>query len=153
MSKSTKERLRQERRVTGGGPWLFEPGELAPGEKYVLDLPNMKYNNTKGWFRKWLPIDQATVTNMDSANAVVMTINGQYQNYCTPNTVESFNGPGITRLNVRNDGTTPIADGNLKIELTKEPYNADDKAREESQSPWLQRALNDIIPGGIPGRR
>lgn len=148
---NTKAKLRRERRLTGGGPWLFEPPALDPNEQYSLDLRNMRYNDQKGWFRKWLPLDSVSVTNLDGSNGLRLTVNGQYNSYVVPNAVETFSGQGITHVRVTNEGSATIAAGDVKIELTKEPYNADAAARQEASKPWLNRALGEIIPGGVPG--
>lgn len=138
--------------MTGGGPWLFEPGALDPGEQFSLDLRSMQYQGQKGWFKKWLPLDSVTVTNMDGSNGLRLVVNGQYESFVVPNAVETFDGQGITNVRVENEGEATISDGDVKIELVKDPYDSDQKAREQAAKPWLDRALGELIPGGLPGR-
>lgn len=142
----TKKEVRE-----GGGPWSFSSPELAPGEKWFLDLEQLEHNGAKGWFRAWLPLDGAQVVNRDTGNPVQIEYNRRFPDFVPPNTVDTFTEQGIMSVTVRNEGQGTMDADAVKLSLWKDPYGADDKAREEKTSDWLTRAANDIIPGGLPG--
>lgn len=146
MSKTRDETLR------GGGPWQFKAPSLSPGDTWDLDFRNMTHNGTKGYFKKWMPFDLAQVTNA-SSEYVEVTYNGQYSDTVVPNAVETFDNQGVTFVSVHapssNSGT--ISADDVRVSVKREPYNADDAAREDRGRPWFQRAADDLIPGGLPG--
>lgn len=140
-----------EERGTGAGPWLFDNDSALPaGGSMYLDFPNMEYQGTKRFFVKHMPFDEAQITNADTGNPLRVTYNGLYEDIVVPNAVESFGNQGVTTIRVVNAGTTSIDAGDVSVAVKKEPYGADDMAREERTEPWAQRAANDIIPGGLP---
>jgi len=136
--------------LEGGGPWTFEAPTLDPGESYYIDFRNVKFNGQKGWFRKWLPLDYAQITNLDTGNAVEVTYNSRFSDFVVPNAIETFDNQGITKVRVRNSGGSTIAADDVKIAVGKDPYDADNAAREQRKGgSWSPRkALNDLIPGG-----
>lgn len=139
-------------RLEGGGPWQFSNPELAPGESWQLEFRNMEYAKTRGYFKEWLPFDVARFVNETSVTADV-TLNGIYETKATTNSITTWDKQGVTRIRVTNPSTASsnIPAGQFTVETQKEPYGADKAAREQKHNTWLQRAANDIIPGGIPG--
>lgn len=147
-------RVTSDEKLHGAGPWQFDIRALEPGEKAHFNLTEMRFNGQKGWFKKHLPLDVAQVTNLSTDNGVEVVYNNRYEDYVVPNAVETFSDQGIVSVKIINpEGNTQIAEGNVKLSLKKEPYGDDDQAREQASNPWVVRAANDIIPGGLPGGR
>lgn len=142
----------KDERVRGGGPWQFTGPALDPGDSWVLDFRNMEHNGTKGYFKKWMPFDVAQVTN-PSNEYVEAHYNGQFTDTVVPNAVETFEDQAVTyvRIHALASNTGTIAEGDIRVSVKKEPYGADDAARENREKPWLQRAADEIVPGGLPG--
>lgn len=136
--------------TNGGGPWTFEnEAALAPGDHFLLDFRNMEYKGTKGFFKAWTPLDVAQIINNDGSNHLNVTYNGQYNGTVVPNAVETYDRQGITRIRIENGGGTTIAAGEVKVEVKKEPYGADEAARERQNNHPAVNVLNDVIPGGV----
>lgn len=127
---------RDSRTIGGAGPWQFEPdADLAPGESYVLNFRDEE----KGRYRKWLPFDVAQVTNLDGSNAVTVTYNGIYEDTVVPSATETFSQQAVTKVRVTNAGGTTISKSDLKVSVKKEPYGADERARDQArQGPAAQ---------------
>lgn len=121
-----------ERSTEGAGPWVFEVPALAAGETWYLDLPNMKYNKTKRYFSKYLPLDQSQVSN-ESTETVDVEYNGVFTQRVLSNQIETFDNAGVRTVLVENKGSQGIAAGEVAVELVKEPYNADKAARERKE--------------------
>lgn len=137
--------------TNGGGPWVFRnETALASGDHFLLDFRNMKYKGQKGWFKKWLPLDIAQINNRDTGNALSVTYNGIYPAEVLPNSSETYDNQGITRVRVENIGSSSIDADTVTVEVKKEPYGADKAARERKENPWLENAVNEVIPGGTP---
>lgn len=150
MPRDQRRKRRDAQRIEGGGPWQFDSPALDPDEAWTLDFRNMTYNGQTGWFRRWLPLSYAQITNLDAGNALTVEYNGQFQDFVVPNAVESFDNQGITRLSVRNEGADAIAAGDVKVSVGREPYGADDAARERARGGpvWSpKQAIADLIPG------
>lgn len=136
--------------TNGGGPWQFTiDSALSPNDPYLLDFRNMEFNKTKGYFKKWLPLDVAQITNQSPDHALRVTYNGIYESTVVPNAVETYGDQGITSIEVVNIGSADIAADNVTIEVKKEPYDADKAARERKNAPPLVNVANDLIPGGV----
>lgn len=116
------------------GPWtLSNENDLAAGDNIHWDLKDMTYNGRKAYFRRFLPLDEAQITNLDDSNGIVVTINDAFETYIPPNSVEPITEGAIERLTVTNDGGTAIAAGSIKIELVKSAYDSDDAARDNAR--------------------
>jgi len=139
-----------KRDLTGAGPFSLDGPELDPGETWFIDLPNMKYKGNKAYFRKFLPFDIGQITNQSDTNNVRVTYNGIYEDIVVNNAVETFDSQGIRRAKIENIGSSTISAGTVVASFKKQPYDADDKARQDKTKPWLERAADDIIPGGVP---
>jgi len=114
----------------GAGPYLFDAPELAPGETFRIDLRNVELNGKKRALRQYVPFDNVSFTNAADASNVLATYNGQYDSKVIANTVESFSRQGIAEIEVMNlSGSNTIPAGEITVEVTKEPYGADDAAR------------------------
>lgn len=125
-----------KRMLNGAGPWSFDVPELAPGESFDLDLRNMEFNGERRYFRKFLPMDTAQVTNLSADAAVRVTINGQFSDVVPPNVVEGYEDQTITHVRIENlSGSATISAGDVVLTLERTPYNADDRARDEASKP------------------
>lgn len=133
-------------RTEGGGPWLLElDSDLEPGDWQEFDLERMKYNGTKGYFRPWLPLDTVLIKNLDTANAVKATYNGQFQAVVEPNAADSYGDVEVVRFRVENIGGSTLSADDLVIQASVEPYGADDQALEQKQRPALEKAARSFI--------
>jgi hypothetical protein len=115
----------------GAGPFLFEAPELASGESYRIDLRNVEVNGKKRALRRYVPFDSVSVSNASEASAVLVTYNGQYDTRIFPNTTESFSRQGVAEVVVTNTSSTTIDAEDITVEVLREPYGADDAARDK----------------------
>lgn len=130
----------------GGGPWRLELDEpLSPGDWVEFDLKRMEYRGQKGYFVQWLPMDSLLIKNLDTGNPIDATINGQFEAHVEPNAADEYGDVQVNRLRLRNAGGSDIATEDLIIQLSKEPYDADDRALEEKQRPPLERVARSVI--------
>lgn len=137
--------------LSSKGPWKFDAPELAPGESYTVDLRNMEFNGQKGWFRKYLPLDDMQVTNSDNTAFVSININGVYDDGIPPNVAETYEDKGITKFTVQNEsGSATIAAGDLSVTLEKNAYSANDRAREQARRGVVDQ-LTEKFLGVTPG--
>lgn len=130
--------------LEGAGPWRFTiDAQLAPGDSELFDFRNMEYRGRKGFFRKYLPLDQATVTNLDPSANLDVTYNGVFDQFVTPNTAESFSQAGITSMTVTNPSSSSVTvdAGNVVVEVVRDPYDADDAARERARSGPVEQVV------------
>lgn len=146
--------LTETERRQGGGPWQFLSPELDPQERWVLDFQGMTFRGKKGFFSKWLPLDEAQVTNEDTTATLEVSYNNEFTDRVLPNSVDSFSEQAFIRVVVKNAealGGATIAAEDVAVSVKKAPYDADEAARAQAGEPWSVRALNDLIPGGLPG--
>lgn len=136
---------------SGAGPWVFEVDEtLTPGESYLLDFENMKYRKKKRYFKQYLPLDQAQVTNLSSSAPVTVEYNGVYDQFVTANTSESFDDAGVVRMLVTNASSSVTIDPEeVVIEVVSEPFDADDLARERKEQGPLAAVVENFTGLGI----
>lgn len=129
----------------GGGPWLIDVPELEPGETKEMRLRGMKYRGQKGYFKHWLPLDSAVVKNRDPDNSAIVTFNGQFDVFVEPNAADSFSDAGITSIKIENTGGTTIAENDLILQVSKEPYDADDAARSEANRSPVEKLARGVL--------
>lgn len=135
---------------TGGGPWTFTPGALGPGEPYVLNLREIEWNGRPGYFRPWLPLSSISVTNSTADIPLELEVNNQFSAAIAPNTVETFDRVGITRVEITNlSDTGSTAEGDIQLELLRDPWDSDDKALAERQEPRGAKAIKQLLGGFI----
>lgn len=116
------------------GPWLFKnPGILSPGESWRIDFRELKYNGRKRYFRPFLPLDSAQVTNQNTSEPINVTYNGRFETYIVSNAVETFTEQGIAFVRVENAGSTDIAAEEVTLEVSKDAYDAHDEARRNAK--------------------
>lgn len=141
----------QDEQLRGAGPWSLDVPALDAQESEPYDLRTLVFNGKRGFFRDYTPLDGLRVVNQSSSEPLEVLVNGRYTVYVPPNTVQSPDDVGVSRLRLTNTGSQAIADGEIVCELATTGYGADDAARESQRKPWVQRAADDLIPGGLPG--
>jgi len=130
--------------VEGAGPFLFQAPELAPGESFHVDLENVEFNGRKRALRKYVPFDEAAITNDANDAAVLSTYNGQYDSKVRANTAKSFDRQGVSSVEVTNiSGSATIPADAVTVEVVKEPYGADEAALEGKK----QHPVSSIVQG------
>lgn len=128
----------REKRLAGGGPWKFEVPALGPGESWVADFRNREYNGSRGYFRQWLPFDYAQVTNQNTSINLAVEINGVFEDTVVPNAIEDYSNQNITEIRITNQsGTDSTSAGDVAVAVGVEPYDSDDRAREQKTQPTL----------------
>lgn len=136
---------RQQSDLTGQGPWLFRrDADLSPGETWLLALDTLTYNGQARYFKPRLPLDDALVTNKDTANSVEVEYNGLFDSVVQPNSSRGFDRAGITSIAVTNIGTTAIAADDVLVEASKEAYGVDEHARRERSQSSLSRVVEHV---------
>jgi len=134
--------------TNGGGPWSVPNGglpELQPGELYRVDLRRIEYRGTKRYFQPWLPVDNAVIKNLDTANGVSVEYNGQFDAFVEPNAVDSFGDAGIVSVVIRNEGDAAIDAGKIKLQVSKDAYDADEAAREDKNRHPVERMIRETL--------
>lgn len=143
----------QDRKADGAGPWKIDPdSDLSTGESVYYDFTELEYRGKKRHFRKYLPLSFAQISN-ESSEPLLVTYNGIFEDSVLPNSVESFDEQGIMSVEIKNVGSNNVAKEDISLTVKKDAYGADERAREQKSKPWIERALDDFIPGGIPGGR
>lgn len=118
----------------GGGPWRLElDSALGAGDWVEYDLQRMTYRGQKGYFVPWLPVDSVLVKNLDTGNPVHATFNGQFDAVIEPNAADTYGDVQVTRFRLENAGGTEIVPDDLVIQISVEPYTADDAALEQKE--------------------
>lgn len=132
----------------GGGPWTFEPPALSPGEPWILNLREREYNGRPGYFRPWLPLSEVTVTNATADVPLTLTVNDQFNAVIAPNTVESFDRVGVTSVRLENrSSSASTAEGDVVVEMLRDPWDADDKALAERNEPTASKLVKSLFGG------
>lgn len=133
-------------KISGAGPFDFiNESELGVGERLVYPFRDMKKGKVKGGYRKYLPFSSVTVTNLSNESNLTVEINHSGVNNVPPNTVETIDSLEVTSIIVINDGPSPIAIGDVRIECVKSQYGSDDKAREELQQTPIESFVSNTL--------
>lgn len=132
-------------KTEGGGPWILDLPALEAGEYREFHLRTYDYNGRKGYFNPWLPLDNCAIKNRDTANTVRVTFNGQFDVLVEPNAADTYGEAGITTIRVKNEGGSTIADGDLVLQVSAEPYDADDAARQEATRPLPEKLVRGFL--------
>lgn len=131
--------------LRGAGPWTFETDRiLSPGESYLWDFANLQYNGSKSWFRPYLPLDSLQVTNEDTGNPISGLINGQQDFRVVASGIDTLEDAGVVRLEITNEGSSDISAGDVIVEVAKDSYGADDRAREQAQQSQVARVVEQF---------
>lgn len=134
--------------IDGAGPFrLTNEESIDPGEKYrwPLNARNYEFQGRKGFFQRFLPLDAALMKNKSTDSAVVFTFNGQYEAEVEQSAADSFEEQGITRLRAENVGAATIDPGELVVMVKKNPWNADDAARQRAERGPLERMVRGTL--------
>jgi len=127
------------------GPWSFDNPEIQPGDSWRLDFRQKTYNGRKRYFKPFLPLDEAQVTNRNSGQSVDVTFNADYRIGVEPNAVESFSEQGVTYLSVAVPaGGTTVAAGDLSVAVATTAYDADDAAREDVRQDPVSEVVEEV---------
>jgi len=138
--------------VEGAGPFLFQTDELAPGERYTLDLREVEYQGSKRGLKRYTPFDVLSVSNTDTSASVLVTVNGQYEFGVFANTTEAFDRQGVSSVTVTNrSDTDTIPAGNVEIEVTREPFGADDEARRSAKTGPIVGTIEGVTGVDVSG--
>lgn len=133
-------------RTGGGGPWRLELDEpLAAGDWVEFDLQRMTFRGQKGYFVPWLPVDAVLIKNLDTANPVHATFNGQFEAVVEPNAADTYGDVQVTRFRLENAGGSSIDPKDLVLQISVEPYDADDRALEEKERHPLEQAARSLV--------
>lgn len=132
-------------KTDGGGPWLLDVPALDPGAAVEFHLRTYEYRGRKGYFRTWLPLDNATIKNRDPDNMARVTFNGQFEVLVEPNAADTYGEAGITTIRVTNEGATTMAESNLLLQVSAEPYDADDAARATRSRPPIEKLARGVL--------
>lgn len=131
--------------VEGAGPFLFDTPQLDPGESWNLNLRDREYAGKKRGLTRYIPFDVLSVSNTDPNASVLVEVNGQYEFGVFANTTESFNRQGVASVTVTNRSATDTIDaGNVEVELTREPFGADDEARQSAKQSPIVNSIEGV---------
>jgi len=126
--------------VQGSGIQQLDVSSLASGEKHVVNLRSIQHNGTKGWFRRFLPLDFLQVINT-SSEPLQVYLNDH--GFIVPgNSTKSVSGQQFTYIEIENAGSSSIAPDEIELEVEKTPYDADDQARRESNLTPIEQLLD-----------
>lgn len=133
MADPSKSFSNRKSNPNGVGPYRFTMGALVAGDYEILDL--REFERGRYVTLSSAGYDSLQVTNSDGSNSVVVKINDGTETKIPPNAVEEIGQSGMYRFEVINKGSTQIAAGDVELEILKEPYGADERAREQSNRP------------------
>lgn len=133
----------------GKGPFTFSVDQiLSPSDSgYTLNLNDLSREGKEGYYRPYLPMDFAEVTNLDPDNPVSVHFNNQDEGFVVPNSTETFTEQTFTNIRVENIGGTNIAADDIKIQVELTSYGADAQAQDRANTSLAGRALSDLVPG------
>lgn len=124
--------------LTGAGPFTWNVPALGPGDTWRIDLESTE----KGKYRKYAPFDTALVKNYNTGIRVDFGINGVYSVDIDPNGKDSYSETPIRVVTVTNThDTESTADGDVTLSLQKDPFDADDQARQQAAEPPLRGVI------------
>lgn len=117
----------------GAGPHTFESPALASGEEWRIDLQSKE----KGKYHRFAPYDSLLVKNYDDSNRIDLEINGKSNQYVdiAPNGSDTYSETDIRLFKVTNQGSTQIPSDSITVTVKKDPFDADDRAREQEFQP------------------
>lgn len=133
--------------VSSKGPWTFKLDSIDPGKSKVYDFRQMVYNNSKGYFRPYLPLDIAMVYNQSAENLINVESNGVYEVPVMPNSQWTDDDLDTNRMEITNEGSTTIAAGEIILTVKRSQYDSDDHAKDRASGNVFEKAAQDIIPG------
>jgi hypothetical protein len=136
----------------GVGPFRFRSGEdfgagsLASGAKMTLDLRNDRFNGMQGYYVNLSPAgyDSLEVTNKDGSEDIHVVINENGELDVPASTTQSRRGSGMYRFTIANDGGASISQGDIVLEIQKEPLGADEAARREASANPLGSVIENF---------
>lgn len=132
-------------KTDGGGPWLLDVPALDPGAAVEFHLRTYEYRGRKGYFRTWLPLDNATIKNRDPENPALVTFNGQFEVFVEQNAADTYGEAGITTIRVENAGATVMDASDLLLQVSAEPFDADDAARAKRNRPPIEKLARGVL--------
>jgi hypothetical protein len=135
--------MQDNRTQSGAGPFTFESPELGPGESWRIDLESVE----KGRYLKYSPFDQMLVKNYDSGNRVDVEINGRTGSKVDidPNGKDAYSETDVRTFRVINRGTGTISAGDVTISVQRDPFDADDAARQEANRSPVEKVARNLI--------
>ena len=145
--------LTDNSRREGAGPFRFEtPSDLSPNESYSPDLRERTFQGTKRGLQRFLPFSTLSVSNANASNRLLVEVNGGvYEFGIFPNTTEVFDRQGVSAVRVVNNGSSDIPAGDVEIEVSVEPYGADQQAREQSAQGPIQNTVENVTGLDVSG--
>lgn len=142
-------------RRDGGGPWFIDPAEyvttddtadpIDPGEFVEIPFHRIEYNGRKRFFQPWLPFDVVQLKNLNTASAVEVVLNGQFNLILEPNAVDTFDRAQVKTVRVTNIGDDPIEPGEFIVQTSVEPYGADDAALSNAKRGPVEKFVRGVF--------
>jgi len=147
---------RNIKRENGGGPWGIDPCDHAnaegtaeaiqPGDSVSIPLDRIEYRGRKRYFVPWLPMDVIQVKNLTTNIPVAVELNGQFDVLVEPNAVDTFDRVGVRTVELTNDSTTEQIDpGDVIIQVSVEPYGADQAALSQAQRGPVEKVVRGVF--------
>lgn len=128
-------------RIDGAGPWRLDVPTLDPGGFAVFNLER----HDKGRLRRYLPMDQVMIKNRSDESDLLLTTNGQFEALVEPNAADLFDDAGVQEVRVTNLGSTAVDGNDVVLQVSVEPFGADDAAREQRAAPVLERLGRGLL--------
>lgn len=106
----------------GSPVYTWTPGAIAAGATAAIEVGNHFPKS-----RKYQPLDAIELVNNETANDLMLTINGGDQRYCPAGTIRKVRGQGVAlwHIAITNNGAVATTAGLIVAALQKEPMTID----------------------------
>lgn len=130
---------KQRIRIYGSPSFLYEPS-ISANAIYAIDFPS---NEREG---KYKPFDEIVVSN-DSSSDIKIKINGSDNNsfIVEAGTSRVKDDQHFSSLVIKELSGSAIAEGELRLEISRQPMNADKLAKIRASKSTIARVLHHFI--------
>lgn len=106
----------------GSPVYSWTPGVINAGATAVIEVGQQFPAS-----RKYAPLDSIELVNNETANDLMLTINGGDQRYCPAGTIRQVHGRGVAlwHIAITNNGAVATTAGLVRASLQKEAMTID----------------------------
>lgn len=129
---------RQKRIKVNGSPSFQYQPSISANDRYIFDpAPSSKES-------KYKPFDKVIISN-DSGSDIIVKVNGSHNDKFIVESGTSRSKTEITKfetLEIVEQSGSSVSSGDLTIEVQRQPFNADQEARENLNKDPINRIIN-----------
>lgn len=129
--------------IDGAGPYTFDAPQLAPGDRFRINLREYEENGTVGYYTVLSEAGYDTLSIENPTNAqltVTVNENGKYP--IAGNQSRSIEQRGIYEFAIKNESATVTTNaGDVKATILQSGYDSDVSARERRREPPIRKVI------------